>query len=162
MNDTVTNTLIRRRCNWGAFWCLLHVLLFLVVTQDEVAFVSAQPSEWLQKAQENNCGDKIVAAMMYISNESGSRFDVFWVNPKSQILTQINQEPVAPRVVAPYNSHVDQYMELHEVHDEVTGECPSPDKVCRRAYVKVHGPDKIQSKSASPLQMRTPHNRHDT
>jgi hypothetical protein len=130
------------------------VLLFFV-NQGEVAFVSAQPSDWLQKAQENNCGDKIVPAMMYISNESGSRFDAFWVNPKSQILTQINQEPVAACVITPYNSHVDQYMELHEVHDEVTGECPSPDRVCRRAYVKVHGPDKIQSKSAS-LQIQNP------
>ena len=39
--------------------------------------------------------------------------------------------------VAPYNSHVDQILELHEIPSDTTGECASEDQTCRRAYVKI-------------------------
>ncbi|CAB9517663.1 expressed unknown protein [Seminavis robusta] len=102
------------------------------------------PSAWMEEAEKANCAH-IVDAMIYISNESGTRFDVFWINPKTQTLTQITLDPVEPRIVAPYNTHVDQVLELHEIPDATTGECSSPEQVCRRTYAKAHSEDKTKN-----------------
>ena len=103
------------------------------------------PTEWIEKAQSASCAD-LVKASMTIVNDSKTRFDVFWMNEKTKALQQINTEPVEYRQVNPYNSYVDQYMELHEIPDDDSGECMSKDQVCRRAYVKLASDVNTESK----------------
>lgn len=120
---------------------MLFLLLSLILG---LTRAQMPPSSWLDDAQKANCAN-IVPANVHIFNDSRSQFDVFWVRQKTQEVKQITNDPVKDKALVNYNTHVDQFLELHEVPDDDTGECNSADQTCRRAFVKAHSDVKVEN-----------------
>ena len=120
----------------------------LTMQHHDVAAQQMPPSEWVRQQQETKCGD-LVDASITLVNDSKTRFDVFWMNKHTNSLQQINSEPLEYRQVVPFHSYVNQYMELHEVPNEDTGDCGGADdnnnNVCRRAFVQLTSDVKSES-----------------
>ena len=128
---------------------LIRFILCAAALTIQVNHVVAQlpPTEWVKQQQETKC-DNLVPASITIVNDSKTRFDVFWMNKQSNSLQKINSEPLEYRQVIPFNSYVNQYMELHELPNQDTGECGGADNnnnVCRRAFVQLTSDVKSES-----------------
>ena len=110
------------------------------------------PSAWIEQQQGTKCKD-LIPATITIVNDSKTSFDVFWLDKESNSLQQINTAPLEYRQVTPFNSFVNQYMELHERPNPETGECSTSannnnnddDNVCRRAFVQIISDVKTES-----------------
>ena len=99
---------------------------------------NAQPSQMLfDRAYQKSCGASNIPALVTILNEQKAGINVFWMDPKTRQLKQINDKPHPYKSKQPYNSHVDQTLEIHEAPDPNTGECGGETQTCRRAIIEV-------------------------
>lgn len=70
-------------------------------------------------------------------NDSGSKIEVFWVQPDTGKRVLMSTNPVLFGATFPLNTYVGHEFEMREVPSDKTGVCKSPDQTCRQAAFKI-------------------------
>lgn len=70
---------------------------------------------------------------IHMLNDSGSKIEVYWVNPETAERHLMSKSPVLFGATFPLNTFVGHEFELRELPSVKTGVCKSPDQTCRQA-----------------------------
>jgi hypothetical protein len=81
--------------------------------------------------------NKSTSRSIQILNESGSRLEVYWIQPQTRVGTLMSTPDVMNGASFPLNSYVGHEFELRELPSKSTGVCKSDDQTCRSVYFAV-------------------------